>query len=180
MAVAISREPAARDSRLHGIQRTQAGSHKRLANPIPMNTARHPNRAMSKPAPKVPTAGPHRMAEMITPFANPREVSGRCSAKSFEQQGNATDSPNPNNKRITANMAKPWTMPVADVASDHTKYPAAITTLASNRSTSHPLTNCIAVYDQKKAESRKPSWDAEIPNSSLSNGAAIDRFPRST
>src|SRR5215469_2536099 len=60
------------------------------------------------------------------------------------------------------------------------KKPAANTHRTSNRSTSQPAGICMRAYVQKNADSRVPSCDAEMPNSSLSSGAAIDRLLRST
>src|SRR5262249_41903676 len=106
---------------LDGIHFNQAGSHSRLTSPIPMNTDRQPYITMSTPAPKVPTTFPHLRADMRTPLANPRWYSGRCAARIFEHDGNATDSPIPSIKRIASKAVNPYTMPVVAVASDQSR-----------------------------------------------------------
>src|SRR5437016_14092488 len=73
IAVAVSVPAVAKVFGPEGIQLIHAGTQRRLTMPIPANTGRHPYRAMSKPAPKVPTAGPQRMAEITMPFANPQD-----------------------------------------------------------------------------------------------------------
>src|SRR5215470_3869970 len=86
----------------------------------------------------------------------------------------------PSRSRARSNIPKPWTKPVPAVAADHKKYPAAMTQLTSNRSTSQPETSWKTAYVQKKDESITPSCAGERPSSSLSKGAATDRLPRST
>ena len=71
--------------------------------------------------PSVPAAGPSFIPAMIAPLANPRECSGRCRVRILQYHGNATDSPVPRISRIRSNIAKPCTIPVAAVESDHTR-----------------------------------------------------------
>src|SRR5438309_704565 len=89
-----------------GIHLIHAGSHSRLISPIPMNTGRQPYLAITIPAPKVPTAFPHLNADAMTPLANPRWYSGRCRARIFEHDGNATDSPMPSSTSTGVKVPK--------------------------------------------------------------------------
>src|SRR6476660_611582 len=73
-----------------GIHFHHAGSQTRLAMPIAMKTGRQPYRAMSRPAPNVPTAGPHFMPALTGPLAKPRSGSGKCRARILENDGKAT------------------------------------------------------------------------------------------
>src|SRR5262249_31308304 len=101
-----------------GLHRHQAGSHSRLAAPIPQNTGRQPYFAISIPAPNAPNAGPSFSPAVTTPLANPRFSGGMFSAITFEVQGNATDSPTPSASRRASNAMNPPAKPMAIVATD--------------------------------------------------------------
>src|SRR5579863_1440907 len=70
--------------RARGFHLAHAGSHKKLTSPTKMKTGRQPNRAISKPAARVPMALPQRSADISAPLAKPRWCSGKCLARILE------------------------------------------------------------------------------------------------
>src|ERR1035437_3815877 len=106
--------------------------------PVSLKSQRHPNPATINPPHRVPKAGPTLAPKSITEFASPRRLSGKVATRMRELAGYATDSPSPNTNRRHRSAAKDTTMPLKNVASDHSRKPDVYTQRTSKRSTREP------------------------------------------
>jgi len=90
-----------------------------------IKTPRQPKAATASPPRRVLRPGPVLAPASIKALAMPRRDSGKAWTRNFEHAGKATLSPAPRTKRAAKRAGRELAKPMAAVASDHRRNPAA-------------------------------------------------------